>query len=86
MKLLRHGPPGGENPGLLDDRRDIRDLSDKVPDIDGATLAPERLAVMRRIDQVFARPHRGKRVFTIDPPTSANAIMLRAQPLPRRQQ
>ncbi len=30
--------------------------------------------------------HRGKRVFNIDPPTSPNAIMRRARPLPRREQ
>jgi hypothetical protein len=29
---------------------------------------------------------RGKRVFNIDPPTSPNAIMRRAKPLPRREQ
>ncbi len=31
-------------------------------------------------------PHRGKRVFNIDLPTSPNAIMRRAKPLPRREQ
>jgi len=29
---------------------------------------------------------RGNRVFNIDPPTSPNAIMRRAEPLPRREQ
>jgi hypothetical protein len=29
---------------------------------------------------------RGNRVFNIDPPTSPNAIMRRAKPLPRREQ
>jgi hypothetical protein len=38
------------------------------------------------IDRGFAMPHRGKRVFNIDPPVSSNAIMQRAQPLPRREQ
>ncbi len=38
------------------------------------------------IDRVFARLHRSKRVFNIDPPTSPNAIMRRAETLPRREQ
>ena len=50
MKLLRHGPPGAEKPGLVDDRGRIRDLSDEIPDLDGAALAPERLAALGRID------------------------------------
>ncbi len=50
MKLLRHGPPGEEKPGLLDDRGRIRDLSDEIPDVDAATLAPERLAALLEID------------------------------------
>ena len=50
MKLLRHGPPGAERPGLVDDRGRIRDLSGEIPDLDGAALAPERLAALHRID------------------------------------
>ena len=50
MKLLRHGPPGAEKPGLVDDRGRIRDLSGEIPDLDGAALAPERLAALHRID------------------------------------
>lgn len=50
MKLLRHGPPGAERPGLVDDRGRIRDLSGEIPDLDGAALAPERLAALGRID------------------------------------
>ncbi len=50
MKLLRHGPPGAERPGLLDGRGRIRDLSGEIPDVDGTTLAPERLAALQGID------------------------------------
>ena len=50
MKLLRHGLPGAERPGLVDDRGRIRDLSGEIPDVDGAALAPERLAALGRID------------------------------------
>ena len=38
MKLLRYGPQGQEKPGLLDADGTIRDLSDHVADLSGATL------------------------------------------------
>ena len=44
MKLLRHGPRGAENPGLLDAQGRIRDLSAHVDDIAGRWLLPEGLA------------------------------------------
>lgn len=53
MKLLRYGPKGAERPGLLDDERQIRDLSDHVDDIAGEVLTPEgiaRLAALNVID------------------------------------
>jgi 2-keto-4-pentenoate hydratase/2-oxohepta-3-ene-1,7-dioic acid hydratase in catechol pathway len=50
MKLLRHGPPGGERPGLLDSRGRARDLSAVVPDLDAATLAPAALERLRQLD------------------------------------
>ncbi len=39
-----------------------------------------------KIDRGFAMLHRGKRDSHIDPPTSSNAIMQRAQSLLRREQ
>jgi len=50
MKLLRFGPKGLEKPGLMDDQGHIRDLSDKVSDIDAVALAPERLSHIAGID------------------------------------
>ena len=50
MKLLRYGPKGEEKPGLLDETGHIRDLSDHVTEIDGTTLAPERLAALAKLD------------------------------------
>jgi 2,4-didehydro-3-deoxy-L-rhamnonate hydrolase len=44
MKLLRYGKPGKEKPGLLDAEGNIRDLSDKIDDIDGRVLSHEKLA------------------------------------------
>jgi ureidoglycolate lyase len=44
MKLLRYGPVGQEKPGMLDSEGRIRDLSDFIKDIDGATLASGKLA------------------------------------------
>ena len=50
MKLLRYGPAGEEKPGLLDADGTIRDLSAHVADIDGAVLAPEKLAALAALD------------------------------------
>jgi ureidoglycolate lyase len=44
MKLVRYGAPGAEKPGVLDADGQLRDLSDIVPDINGATLSPAGLA------------------------------------------
>lgn len=40
MKLVRYGAPGAEKPGVLDADGQLRDLSDIVPDINGASLSP----------------------------------------------
>ncbi len=50
MKLLRYGPAGDERPGLLDADGTIRDLSVHVSDIDGAALAPAKLAELAGLD------------------------------------
>lgn len=50
MKLLRYGEAGQEKPGLLDADGTIRDLSGEVDDIAGASLQPEILERLRRID------------------------------------
>ena len=50
MKLLRYGPRGEEKPGLLDGNGRIRDLSDKINDIDGEVLDPDRLAALAKLD------------------------------------
>ncbi len=39
LKLLRYGPVGAEQPGLLDDQGRIRDLSQHIKDFDPDTLA-----------------------------------------------
>ena len=41
MKLLRVGSAGAERPALLDGAGTLRDLSEVVPDIDGALLADD---------------------------------------------
>ncbi len=50
MKLLRHGAPGAEKPGLLDADGRIRDLSAHVDDIAGRWLTPEGLAEIAALD------------------------------------
>ena len=50
MKLVRYGPAGREKPGLIDADGKLRDLSKKVKDIDGATLAPAVLATLAKLD------------------------------------
>jgi 2-keto-4-pentenoate hydratase/2-oxohepta-3-ene-1,7-dioic acid hydratase in catechol pathway len=50
MKLLRHGAPGAEKPGLLDDTGTIRDLSGVIDDIHGATLSELELEKLRSLD------------------------------------
>ena len=50
MKLLRHGAPGAEKPGLLDNAGEIRDLSSHIPDIAGEMLSDESLAKIAKLD------------------------------------
>jgi 2-keto-4-pentenoate hydratase/2-oxohepta-3-ene-1,7-dioic acid hydratase in catechol pathway len=67
MKLLRHGPPGQERPGLLDAQGRVRDLSHLVPDIAGQALTPAGLAELRSLDierlpVVHGTPQQGLRL------------------------
>ena len=50
MKLVRYGPAGKEKPGLIDADGKLRDLSKKVKDIDGTTLAPAVLSMLAKLD------------------------------------
>lgn len=50
MKLMRWGLPGEERPGLVDEDGQLRDLSAHCAVLDGAALAPESLAHLRRLD------------------------------------
>jgi ureidoglycolate lyase len=60
MKLVRYGPAGREKPGLIDTDGQLRDLSRKVKDIDGTTLAPAELAKLRKLDPKKLPPVKGK--------------------------
>lgn len=50
MKLLRYGPKGREQPGLLDGEGRIRGLGGHVREIDAATISPKGLEQLRAID------------------------------------
>lgn len=50
MKLVRYGAIGAEKPGLIDAEGKIRDLSDLVGDIAGATLSDAGLDLIRSVD------------------------------------
>jgi 2-keto-4-pentenoate hydratase/2-oxohepta-3-ene-1,7-dioic acid hydratase in catechol pathway len=50
MKLLRYGAPGAERPGLLDSTGKVRDLGDRIRDIDGDFLAGRGIEALRSVD------------------------------------
>jgi 2,4-didehydro-3-deoxy-L-rhamnonate hydrolase len=50
VRLIRTGPPGRERPGVLDNQGNIRDLSQLVDDIGGATLEQPSLARIASAD------------------------------------
>ncbi|MBG21442.1 MAG: ureidoglycolate lyase [Rhizobiales bacterium] len=50
MKLLRYGPVGQEQPGLLDKDGRVRSLAGIVDDIAGSALSPESLAKIAALD------------------------------------
>ena len=60
MKLLRYGKPGKERPGVLDADGKIRDLSEHIPEIAGAALAPAALKKLAKIDPATLPLVRGK--------------------------
>lgn len=64
MKLLRYGPAGHEQPGLLDAHDTLRSLSGKIPDLTPEHLSPQSLARLAAIDPatlpaVSGRPRLG---------------------------
>ncbi len=50
MKLLRYGPPGQEQPGLLDSAGNIRSLAGIIDDIAGPALSTASLQKLRGIN------------------------------------
>ena len=50
MKLLRHGQPGHEKPGLLDGQGRLVDVSGVIPDVAGDALLPTALERLRGLD------------------------------------
>jgi 2-keto-4-pentenoate hydratase/2-oxohepta-3-ene-1,7-dioic acid hydratase in catechol pathway len=50
MKLLRYGPAGHEQPGLLDSHGRIRSLSGSIPDLTPQHLSPASLRKLAAID------------------------------------
>ena len=50
MKLLRYGPKGAEQPGLIDAQGNVRSLANVLRDIEASTLSPSSLQRLRDID------------------------------------
>jgi 2,4-didehydro-3-deoxy-L-rhamnonate hydrolase len=50
MKLLRYGPRGHEQPGILDSHGRIRSLANRIRDINPQQLSPEGLGHLAAID------------------------------------
>jgi 2,4-diketo-3-deoxy-L-fuconate hydrolase len=50
MKLLRYGPVGEEQPGLIDGDGVIRSLTGVIPDVSGPALSPESLERLQRLE------------------------------------
>ena len=50
MKLSRYGEPNLEKPGILDSRGQLRDLSNVIPDLNGAALSDASLERLRQLD------------------------------------
>ena len=50
MKLVRHGAPGKEKPGLVDASGKLRDLAGVIPDIGGEVLLPAGLRSLGALD------------------------------------
>lgn len=50
MKLVRHGPKGGEKPGLIDGDGRVRDLSTEIPEFRAEMMTPELAARLSRLD------------------------------------
>jgi 2-keto-4-pentenoate hydratase/2-oxohepta-3-ene-1,7-dioic acid hydratase in catechol pathway len=50
VRLVRHGPPGSERPGLVDADGGVRDLGDVVDDVAGEVLLPEGLDRLHALD------------------------------------
>jgi len=50
LKLLRHGLPGREEPGILDPAGHVRSLKGVVDDLAGEALSPESLARIGALD------------------------------------
>ncbi len=50
MKLLRFGPKGKEQPGMLDAEGKIRDLSGVIDDLSPTNLSPKSLAKLAKIN------------------------------------
>ena len=64
MKLVRFGPMGEEQPGLIDEDGRLRDLSGVIADIDAEVLSPEGLAklakrAVKRLPLVAGNPRLG---------------------------
>jgi 2,4-didehydro-3-deoxy-L-rhamnonate hydrolase len=59
MKLLRYGPPGKEQPAILDRDGNPRDLSGTIADLTPDNLSPAALARLKKLDPAKLPPVSG---------------------------
>jgi len=63
MKLVRHGKPGKEKPGLIDGAGKLRDLSGVIDDLAGDALSPKSLAKIAKLKPTTLPAVRGEPRF-----------------------
>lgn len=76
MKLLRYGPVGEEQPGLLDEHGTIRSLTGILPDLTGGTSRRQALNASLRSIPPHCLPSADSRAWECRSPGPASFLPL----------